>query len=181
MLEAAPLAELGGTRNLCYYRGSNGIHLGGHVMRKPILISVIALLAAAAPAQARHHAAGMKWMDGTAVGLPAGAKLAVVSGDPSKDGDFVIRAKFPASYTVPPHHHSVDEVVRVRSGGPLSYGMGDKVNTANAGTLDKGYHITMQAGMNHWASTASATEIEISGKGPFDIVYVNPADDPRKK
>ena len=151
-------------------------------MRRFVFVTLSALLAASATTAATGAGAkGMKWMDATGAGLPAGAKLAVVKGDPSKAGDFVIRAKFPASYTVPPHHHSVDEVVRVRSGGPLSYGMGDKVNTANAGTLDKGYHITMQAGMNHWASTASATEIEISGKGPFDIVYVNPADDPRKK
>src|SRR5438270_6613062 len=151
-------------------------------MRRFVFVTLSALLAASATTAATGAGAkGMKWMDATGAGLPAGAKLAVVKGDPSKAGDVVIRAKFPASYAVPPHHHSVDEVVRVRSGGPLSYGMGDKVNTANAGTLDKGYHITMQAGMNHWASTASATEIEISGKGPFDIVYVNPADDPRKK
>jgi hypothetical protein len=39
----------------------------------------------------------------------------------------------------------------------------------------------MQAGMNHWASNTDPVEIEISGKGPFEIVYVNPADDPRNK
>src|SRR5437764_12401151 len=98
-------------------------------MQRIALLTVTALLAATATgAQAK----GMKWMDATGAGLSAGAKLAVVKGDPSKAGDFVIRAKFPASYTVPPHHHSVDETVRVISGGPLAYDMGDKANTANS-------------------------------------------------
>ena len=149
-------------------------------MRKLLLISVAGLLSAV-PAQGKHHAAAMKWMDGTAVGLPAGAKLAVVSGDPSKDGDFVVRAKFPANYAVPPHHHPGDEVVRVLSAGSLTYGMGDKVDAAASGTLTKGSHVTMQAGMNHWVTSTDPLEIQISGQGPFAIVYVNPADDPRTK
>lgn len=149
-------------------------------MRKLLLVSVIALLTSA-PAAARHHSAAMKWMDGVGVGLPAGAKLAVVSGDPTKDGDFVVRAKFPANYTVPPHHHPTDETVRVISAGSLAYGMGDKVDAANSGTLTKGYHVTMASGMNHWVSTTQPLDIEVSGKGPFQILYVNPADDPRKK
>jgi quercetin dioxygenase-like cupin family protein len=149
-------------------------------MRKLVLVSTVALLAAA-PAGAKHRAAAMKWMDATAVGLPGGAKLAVVSGDPTKDSDFVVRAKIPANYTVPPHHHPTDEVVRVLSAGSLTYGMGDKVDTSNSGTLTKGYHVTMQAGMNHWVTATEPLEIQVSGKGPFEIVYVNPADDPRNK
>src|SRR5436305_13573459 len=106
-------------------------------MKCILLLSATAILAATAGgAQAK----GMKWMDASGAGLPAGAKMAVVSGDPSKAGKFVIRAKFPANYTVPPHHLPADEVVRVLSAGSLTYGMGDKVDTANAGTLTKGYH-----------------------------------------
>ena len=124
----------------------------------------------------------MKWMDASGAGLPAGATMAVVKGDPSKAGsDFVIRAKFPANYTVPPHSHPGDEMVRVLSAGTLTYGMGDKVDTASSGSLTKGYHVTMQAGMNHWVSTTDPVELQVSGKGPFAITYANPADDPRKK
>ena len=132
-------------------------------------------LVIAAPAQSR----AMKWMDATAVGLPAGAKLAVVKGDPGKTGEFVVRAKLPANYAVPPHHHPTDEVVRVMGAGTLSYGMGDTLDKANAGSLTKGYHVTMQANMNHWVSTTDPVEIQVSGQGPFAITYVNPADDPR--
>jgi len=145
-------------------------------MKTLILISATALLAAA-PAQGK----AMKWMDGIAAGLPAGAKFAVAKGDPGKAGAFVIRARFPANYTVPPHHHPTDEVVRVMGAGTLTYGMGDKVNKASSGSLTKGSHVTMQANMNHWVTTTDPVEVQVSGMGPFQIVYVNPKDDPRTK
>jgi len=138
---------------------------------KCILILSAAALITATGAQA-------KWMAGPP-GLPAGATFMVVKGDPSKAGEFTIRIKAPAGYAVPPHHHPSDEIVRVVSGGPLTYGMGDKADASNSGTLEKGYHVTMQANMNHWVSMASATEVQVNGTGPFAIVYVNPADDPR--
>ena len=147
-------------------------------MHRLVIVGLSSLvITAAGPAQAKT----MKWMDAGAAGLPAGAKMAVVSGNPMKEGPFVIRAKFPAGYTVPPHHHPTDETVRVMSGGSLTYGMGDKADAANSGTLDKGYHIVMQSGMNHWVTAAAATEIQVSGQGPFQIVYVDPKDDPRSK
>lgn len=149
-------------------------------MGKLIFAAASTLLAAIA-SNTQAKPAHMKWMDASGAGLPAGATMAVVSGNPAKDGPFVIRARFPANYTVPPHHHPSDEIVRVVSGGPLTYGMGDKVDTANSGTLNKGYHVTMQAGMNHWVTTSAPGEIQVSGNGPFAIIYVNPADDPRKK
>jgi quercetin dioxygenase-like cupin family protein len=145
-------------------------------MRKILFVTAAAMFVAS-PAQAK----GMKWMDATGAGLPAGAKMAVVSGDPSKAGKFAIRAKFPANYTVPPHSHPGDEAVRVLSAGTLTYGMGDKVNPGNSGSLTKGYHVTLGAGMNHWVTTTEPLEIQVSGDGPFAITYANPADDPRTK
>jgi hypothetical protein len=35
--------------------------------------------------------------------------------------------------------------------------------------------------MHHFAMTKGETIFQIHGVGPFDTVYVNPADDPRKK
>src|SRR5260221_8057542 len=105
-------------------------------MRKILVVTAAAMLVAS-PGEAK----GMKWMDATGAGLPAGAKMAVVSGNPAKPGPFVIRAKFPANYAVPPHSHPGDETVRVVSAGTLTYGMGDKVNPASSGSLTKGYHV----------------------------------------
>ena len=141
-------------------------------------LTITALLAATASGL---QAKGMKWMDGTAVALPKGSQVAIVKGDPSKAGDFTVQLKFPADFTVPPHSHPGDETVRVVTGGPLHYGMGEKADMAAAGTLEKGYHVTLGAGMNHWAHAPVATVVQVNGKGPFGITYVNPADDPRKK
>jgi quercetin dioxygenase-like cupin family protein len=108
--------------------------------------------------------------------------MAVVKGDPAKAADFTVQIKMPAGYSVPPHHHPTDEVVRVVAGGPLAYGMGDKLDKSNAGSLEKGWHLTLQSGMNHWvvAPDGGAT-VQVSAMGPFAIVYANPGDDPRKK
>ena len=142
-------------------------------MHKLLFVSVAALLAAS-PAQAKS----LKW-GAAPPALPAGAQMAVVSGDPGKAGAFVIRVKMPANYAVAPHHHPTDETVRVLSAGQLGYGMGDKLDKANAGSLTKGYHVVMAAGMNHWVFNAEPVEIQVSGMGPFAIVYADPKDDPR--
>ena len=64
--------------------------------------------------------------------------------------------------------------------GRLGYGMSDKLNKAKMTALTAGQHVVMKAGMNHWVFAQRPTEIQVSGKGPFQIVYVDPKDDPRK-
>jgi len=142
-------------------------------MQRLFILSLTALIVTS-PVQAK----ALKWMDGPP-GLPSGAKLAVVSGDPSKAGTFTIRARLPANYAVPPHHHPTDERVSVRSGGQLSYGMGDKLDRDHEATLTKGYHVIMQAGMNHWVFNTEPVELQITAMGPFAITYADPKDDPR--
>lgn len=57
--------------------------------------------------------------------LPAGAKAAVISGDPGKAAPFVIRLQAPAGYQIAAHWHPTDENVTVLS-GTFAIGMGDK-------------------------------------------------------
>ena len=78
---------------------------------KRLLFVTFCLCLAGSAAQAKT----LKWMDGPP-GLPDGSKFAVVTGDPTKEGKFVIRAKFPAGYAVPAHHHPTEERVAVLSG-----------------------------------------------------------------
>ena len=150
-------------------------------MKRVLVLGLATALLAGSAAGIQAKGKAMKWMDGTAVGLPAGAKLAVVKGDPSKAGDFTVRIKMPANYAVPPHHHPGDETVRVMGDGTLSYGMGDKLDRSNVGSLTKGYHVTMAAGMNHYVFTSDPIEVQVTGTGPFAITYVDPKDDPRTK
>ena len=143
-------------------------------MKRAILVTCMALIAGS-PAQAKT----LKWMDGPP-GLPAGAKFAVISGDPSKEGLFTVQIKMPAGYAVAPHHHPTDERVSVVS-GQLGYGMGEKLDRDHAGTLTPGYHVVMQSGMNHWVFTKDPATVQVRAMGPFQITYVDPKDDPRTK
>ncbi|WP_247401028.1 MULTISPECIES: cupin domain-containing protein [unclassified Bradyrhizobium] len=48
--------------------------------------------------------------------LPKGADIAVLSGDPSKEGLFVLRLRMPSGYKIPAHNHPTDEGATVISG-----------------------------------------------------------------
>jgi quercetin dioxygenase-like cupin family protein len=121
--------------------------------------------------------ADLKWGE-PPPGLPAGAKLAVLEGDPTKKGEFTIRLQAPDGYKVAPHTHPTAEKVTVIS-GTLFLGTGAKFDEAAAKELSQGSFAIMPAGMQHFAWTKGDTIIQIHGPGPFEIKYVNPADDPR--
>jgi quercetin dioxygenase-like cupin family protein len=134
------------------------------------------VLALAVPAQAQMNSTDLKWSAAPPV-FPAGAQMAVLSGDPSKAGTFVIRLKMPAGYKVPAHHHSTNEFVTVIS-GDFSLGMGDKLDeTKSAHLMAEGF-AEAPARMNHFAWTKSGAVVQVSADGPFNLTYANLADDP---
>jgi len=153
----------------------------------------VALLAAAAafcslafaadekPATKSEHvmysSADLKWGDAPP-SLPAGAKAAVLFGDPGKAGPFTIRLQIPAGYKIPAHTHPTDERVTVIS-GTSQFGMGPKFDEAAAHDLAAGGFVVMPAGMQHFAGSKAGCVVQIESTGPFEINYVNPADDPR--
>lgn len=112
--------------------------------------------------------------------LPAGAQLAVLSGDPTKAGPYSVRLKFPANYAVPAHSHPTDENVVVVSGA-VTFGMGDKLvkNAATNKTVSVGGYFLASTGMNHFAYTTQESTLVLYGMGPVEFKYVNPSDDPR--
>ena len=112
--------------------------------------------------------------------LPPGAQAAVLLGSPAKEGPFVLRLKFPSGFTVPPHRHSKDEFVTVIS-GKFAIASGEKLDRAAAKSLPAGSFVHLPAGMPHYALADGETIVQINGVGPFDVTYVDPADDPRKK
>src|SRR5262245_62959392 len=115
--------------------------------------------------------------------LPAGAQIAVLSGDPTSTSAYAVRLKFPAYYTIPAHSHPTDENVVVVSGA-LTFGMGNKLSkdAATNKTLTAGGYGLAAANMNHFAFTgAQPTTIVLYGLGPVEFKYVNPSDDPRNK
>jgi quercetin dioxygenase-like cupin family protein len=158
-------------------------------MRRSILsaglLLGVAVLFAAASTQAHgpHHtvvpADAVKWGPGPA-SLPPGAQAAALLGSPAKEGPFVLRLKFPAGFTVPPHRHSKGEFVTVIS-GKFGITAGEKVDRASIKYLPAGSFVHLPAGMAHYAVTEVETVVQINGIGPFDVVYVDPKDDPRKR
>lgn len=104
--------------------------------------------------------------------------MAVLSGDPAKQGIFAVRLKMPAGYKIPAHSHPTDEFVTVIS-GDLSLGMGDKLDPAKGAALQAGGFANAPAGMNHYAWSKAGAVVQIIAQGPFGMTYVNPADDPR--
>ena len=142
----------------------------------------IGLMSTAGPifAQSAHvlvPANKVQW--GPAPVLPAGAQIAVLEGNPSDKGPVTLRLRLPANYNLPPHWHSMIERVTVLSGA-LHVGMGDKLDRQASQTLEPGGFALLPSKMHHFAWTAKATIVQITLEGPFDIFYVNPADNPQK-
>jgi len=121
----------------------------------------------------------LKWGDAPP-SLPGGAKVAVVSGDPTQPGPFVIRAQMPAGYRIAPHWHPGVENVTVLA-GTVAIGMGEKWDDAALKNLAVGGYASLPAEMRHFFTTRSAATIQVHGAGPFAVNYVNAADDPSKK
>ena len=119
----------------------------------------------------------IEWKAGPAA-LPAGAKMAVLEGDPTKEGPFVVRFQFPESYHIPPHTHPKTERVTVIS-GTLDLATGEALDRASAKKLPAGSFGYWPGGMKHTAWSEGETVIQLHGVGPWQINYVNPADDPR--
>jgi hypothetical protein len=121
----------------------------------------------------------IQWKDGPA-SIPPGAKIAVLEGDPFKEGPYVMRIKVPDGYRIPPHVHAKPERLTVIS-GTLYFGMGNKFDDKAGRALPAGSFGMWPAGMNHFGWTKGETVLQLHGTGPWTITYLNPADDPRNK
>jgi Domain of unknown function (DUF4437) len=124
-----------------------------------------------------HRPDALEWRDGP-TSLPPGAKVAVLEGDPSKSGPFVMRIKAPDGYRLPPHTHPKPERLTVIS-GTFHIGMGETFDAAKGQAMPAGTYGTWPAGMKHFVWVTGETVMQLHGDGPWTIHYVNPADDPR--
>jgi quercetin dioxygenase-like cupin family protein len=121
--------------------------------------------------------AEIKWQEGPP-SLPKGAMIAVLEGNPSKEGHFVFRVKIPDGYRVPPHTHTMTERVTVIS-GTFNIGMGDKFDEKKTRPMPAGTFGHWPTGMKHFVWAKGETVLQFHGTGPWSIKYVDPDDDPR--
>lgn len=150
-----------------------------------IVVAAALVLGSTASAQGGHPAhkivgAGdVVWSAGPP-SLRPGAQSAVLYGDPSKEGLFVMRLKLPAGFRIAPHTHPRPEILTVVSGA-FHIGMGNVADETKARRLPAGSFFAFDPGLAHYAHVEQETVVQLSSTGPWTISYVNPADDPRKK
>jgi hypothetical protein len=103
-------------------------------------------------ASSDHHATvqadNLKWAV-PAVYAP-GAQLAVIKGDPTKEGMYVVRLKVPAGFKIPAHTNPNDENVTVLSGS-FNIGTGDKLDEKKGIEVKAGGYSFVAKGMAHYA------------------------------
>jgi quercetin dioxygenase-like cupin family protein len=153
---------------------------------KQVYFGLLLLAWLAAPsatfAQAAKHVAitpaELKWGPAPP-SLPPGAQIAVLDGDPGKDGFFTLRLKFPDGYKIAPHWHPTDENIVVVS-GTFMMGLGEKRDDASMHALPSGSFTVMPKTGRHYASAKGETVVQIYGQGPFVVNYVNRSDVPTK-
>ena len=148
-----------------------------HAMALVVLSGVASISFADMPAPV--NSADIKWGPAPPI-LPAGAQMAVLAGDPGGTGLVTIRLKVPAGYQIPPHWHPTDEHVTVIS-GVFELGMGDKLDKKYSKRLNPGGYAVAPANMHHFAWAKTDAIVQVNLIAPFQLTYVNPADDPSPK
>ena len=109
----------------------------------------------------------------------AGVHTKVLFGDPSKADLYSILLYVPAHTTIQAHSHRDDRMATVVS-GTWYFGYGDRFDAKSLKKLPPGSVYSEPGGANHFARTGTEPVlVEISGVGPTDTRYVDPADAPK--
>jgi hypothetical protein len=110
------------------------------------------------------------------------AKVQVITiiGDASKPGPYAQLLKVGANAQIAAHHHAGDRVGTVLN-GTWHFGYGAQFDKAGLKTLPVGSVYTEPSHSPHFAMTGDEPVVVlITGVGPTDTVYENPANDPTR-
>ena len=113
--------------------------------------------------------------------FPPRARLAVLVGDPSQRGPYVIRVKLPDGERMMPHRHPEDRIYTVLS-GVFYIGLGDVFDESQLTAHPSGSVIVLPGGQPHfhWAKDGEYIT-QVSAFGPLGLSYVDAANDPRSR
>ena len=119
----------------------------------------------------------IKWQSFPA--FPPEARLAVLVGEPTKAGPYVVRVKLPAGVKLMPHTHPEDRIYTVVS-GVFYIGLGTTFDPDKLQAYAPGSVIVLPANTPHfhWAKSGEYMT-QVAGTGPLGIKYVDAHDDPR--
>lgn len=132
-------------------------------------------LAQSAP-EASHaftSAAELRWADFSPPGFPAGARIAVVHGDPGAEGPYTVRISLPEGYVIPAHYHGKDETLTVLS-GTFQIAMGETRDERRLRSFRAGDVLFFPAGMPHFGGVKGPTVVQLHGIGPFTTTVIEP-------
>jgi quercetin dioxygenase-like cupin family protein len=108
-------------------------------------------------------------------------QVVTILGDASKPGMYAQLLKVGPHAEIPAHHHAGDRIGTVLK-GTWRFGYGSKFDKSKLHVLPVGSVYTERADGPHFAMTGDeAVTVLLTGFGPTDTVYENPADDPTKK
>lgn len=111
--------------------------------------------------------------------FPPSVHLAVVVGEPTREGPYTIRVHVPRGVKLMPHKHSEDRVYTVIS-GVFYVGVGDDFDADKLQAYPPGAVIVLPGGTPHFHWARSGEYItQVSAIGPLGLHYLNPTDDPR--
>jgi quercetin dioxygenase-like cupin family protein len=103
-----------------------------------------------------------------------GVKFAVISGDPSKPGPYVIRVVFPPGVMSAPHYHREDRYVTVMQGTWLA-GTDDSWDPKATQPLKTGSYMQHPAGAIHYdGGGKEGATVQIMGIGPSSTTFLFP-------
>ena len=112
--------------------------------------------------------------------FPPSVRLAVLVGDTTQPGPYVVRVRVPAGVKLLPHIHPEDRVYTVIS-GVFYIGLGHTFEPGKLEAYPPGSVIVLPGGTAHFHWARSGEYItQVSGNGPLGIDYIDPKNDPRK-
>ena len=113
--------------------------------------------------------------------FPPAARLAVLVGDPSQPGPYLIRVRLPAGTKMMPHKHAEDRIYTVIS-GVFYIGLGEKFDESKLTAHAPGTVVVLRSGQPHFHWAKSGEYItQVSAIGPLGLAYIDPANDPRSR
>ena len=112
--------------------------------------------------------------------FPPSVRLAVLVGNPSEPGPYVVRVKLPGGVKLMPHTHPEDRVYTVIS-GVFYIGLGTEFDPDKLEAYPPGAVIVLPGNTPHfhWAKSGDYVT-QVNAIGPLGIEYLHPSDDPRK-
>ena len=112
--------------------------------------------------------------------FPPEARLAVLVGDPTLPGPYVIRVRLPGGIRLAPHRHPEDRIYTVIS-GVFYVGLGEVFDEQKLQAFAPGSIVVLPGGQAHfhWAKSGEYVT-QVTAIGPLGLDYVSPTDDPRQ-